>query len=172
MLSRYVLGLSVLTFGLVFAFPSFSQPPMALVFFLFLYASVFELGVNLVFIHLMEDLEQHIGSTHYFLVYVLGAVVGNLGLFLESPVFGVAGGAAGVLAVFGVHVVRNPGQLGFAEFIPMPAFLAGAILLLSGFVFSGNLNMLPLLVGIGLGMTFRDQGEQRAPGPLQHVAIK
>lgn len=157
-----MLGLSVLTFGLVFAFPSFAQPPAALLVFLFLYSSVFELGVNMVFVHLLEDLEEHIGSMQYFLVYVLGAVVGNLGLFLDSPAFGVAGGAAGVLAVFGVHVVRNPGQLGFAELIPMPAFLAGAILLLSGFVFSGSLNMLPLLVGVGLGMTFKDHGEKPA----------
>ncbi len=59
--------------------------------------------------------------------------------------FGVSGASAGVLALFGVYAVRNPFKLGFADFMPMPALASIVVLLLVKLVFSGFLDMLPLL---------------------------
>jgi membrane associated rhomboid family serine protease len=131
---------------------------------LFLHANLLHLGFNMLSLFLLgTSLEKKIDPFRFLLVYFVGGMIGNLGMFLPFfPPDTIGVGASGAIsALVGLGTFLCPGKLViFPSILPLPFVVAGAIFFL---ITAMNLftpqteigyqvHMIGLIVGMIFGM--------------------
>ena len=131
---------------------------------LFLHANLLHLGFNMLSLFLLgTSLEKKIDPFRFILVYLVGGMIGNLGMFLPFfPPDTIGVGASGAIsALVGLGTFLCPGKLViFPSILPLPFVVAGAIffLLTAMNLFTPQteigyqVHMIGLIVGMIFGM--------------------
>jgi len=131
---------------------------------LFLHANLLHLGFNMLSLFLLgTSLEKKIDPFRFILVYFVGGMIGNLGMFLPFfPPDTIGVGASGAIsALVGLGTFLCPGKLViFPSILPLPFVVAGAIffLLTAMNLFTPQteigyqVHMIGLIVGMIFGM--------------------
>jgi len=129
---------------------------------LFLHANLLHLVFNMISLFLLgSSLEKKIDPPRFLLVYFVGGIIGNLGIFLPFFLPGTIGvGASGsISALVGLGTFLCPGKLVFfPSIIPLPFVLAGVIFFLltaaNLFTFDTQIGYQVHMIGLIVGMIF------------------
>jgi len=129
---------------------------------LFLHANLLHLGFNMLSLFFLgTSLEKKIDPFRFILVYFVGGVIGNLGMFLPFFPPGTIGvGASGAIsALVGLGTFLCPGKLVvFPSILPLPFVVAGAIFFLltamNMFTPQTEIGYQVHMIGLMVGMIF------------------
>ena len=129
---------------------------------LFLHANLWHLGFNMVSLFLLgTSLEKKIDPLRFLLVYFVGGVIGNLGMFLPffSPDTIGVGASGAISSLVGLGTFLCPGKLViFPSILPLPFVVAGAIFFLltaaNLFTFDTQIGYQVHMIGLVVGMIF------------------
>ena len=129
---------------------------------LFLHANLLHLGFNMLSLFLLgTSLEKKIDPFRFILVYFVGGMIGNLGMFLPFfPPDTIGVGASGAIsALVGLGTFLCPGKLViFPSILPLPFVVAGAIFFLitamNLFTPQSEIGYQVHMIGLIVGMIF------------------
>ena len=151
MLYQYLLALVFLVSIGGNMFPSLVEPPLGTVTSLFYFQNLFLLApAALGLFFLGREVEEKMGSSSFLLLWVLTAVVSRFlqpGALAFNP-------SASVLGFLGAVVAIDPLAVTFVEVYPLPAFVTVGALLFLHFIFSQQVDVVALLLGLAFGYLF------------------